>query len=252
MAITRSGGKHLNVQASLLHGKVQLVELALRTAAGAGGVLNISHRVPFDDLAKRMPGAVLAFVPASMAEQAMYTEYVRYFGAKARAGVANLDANDSLYMVPPVGEASGLLAALEASGAPSPLPRNCLLGVITARPSAQGIATAAERAKAAEVTKATAEGDAPASEGDTSKPTGTETSAPSVAPPVDTSAAASEKAEGAPSSEKKEEASSTKAPGDGDSPTGEMSGEALMDLFNNPELLRSLQGIDDDDKEKGE
>merc|ERR1712216_179163 len=105
---------------------------------------------------------------------------------------------------------------------------------------------------AAEVTKATAESDAPASEGDTSKPTATETSAPSVAPPVDTSAAASEKAEGAPSSEKKEEASSTKAPGDGDSPTGEMSGEALMDLFNNPELLRSLQGMDDEDKEKGE
>lgn len=35
MSITRSGGKQLNTQASLLYGKVQLVELALRIAAGA-------------------------------------------------------------------------------------------------------------------------------------------------------------------------------------------------------------------------
>merc|ERR1719321_2412436 len=99
MKLTRSGGKPLNLQAQLLHGKVQLVELALRTAAGSGGVLNISHRVPFDDLAKRSPGAVLAFVPVTPLEQAMYNEYIRYFGSKARAGVANLDANDSLYLV---------------------------------------------------------------------------------------------------------------------------------------------------------
>merc|ERR1719183_1443954 len=102
--MTRSMGKPLNAQATLLHGKVQLVELALRIAAGNGGVLNISHRVPFDDLARRVPGAILTFLPGAPQEHQQYAEYVKYFGSKARAGVVKLDDNDALYVVPPASE----------------------------------------------------------------------------------------------------------------------------------------------------
>jgi hypothetical protein len=246
MALTRSQGKQINLQASLLHGKVQLVELALRSAAGTGGFLNISHRVPFDDLAKRMPGAVLAFVPASFAEQAMYQEYVRYFGSKARAGVANLDNAESLYMVPPVGEASALLAALEASGAPAPLPRNCLLGVITARPSAQGLAAAA----AASALAATGAPPVPAvpaaAEPNAADSTATAAPAAATAAPTDTSVAPAEKKEEVPLVETKLEAGAAKASEENENEEGgEMSGEALMNLFSNPDLIKSLQGADE-------
>merc|ERR1719235_2063547 len=137
MSLTRSGGKRLNVSAQLHHGKVQLVELALRIAAGTDGVLNISHRVPFEDLAKRTAGAVIAFVPDPF--NPMYNDYVRYFGAKARAGVATLDGDYSLYLVPPVTEAALLIRSLEENGAPAPVPRNCLLGIITSKPTASGV-----------------------------------------------------------------------------------------------------------------
>lgn len=226
MSLTRSMGKQLNLQATLLHGKVSMIELALRTAAGNSGVLNISHRVPFDDLAKRVPGAVVAFVPQTLAEQAMYQEYVRYFGAKARAGVANLDAQDSLYLIPPVSEASGLLAALEASGAPAPLPRNCLLGVITAKPTATGIQPPALAAPVLAAPVSTEPAPPPAA-------------APAAAPPVP-APDASEKPK--PDEEEKEAAPAKSAD---DEEGGEMSSEALMNLFSNPELIKSLQGMDD-------
>merc|ERR1719188_2580517 len=119
--------------ASLLHGKVQLVELALRSAAGNNGVLNISHRVPFDDLARRTPGAVLVMAAIGPHEQAQYDEYVQYFQAKARAGVARLDEADALYVVPACAETDTLLKTLEAAGCP-PLPRNMLLGVVAPSP----------------------------------------------------------------------------------------------------------------------
>ena len=79
-----------------------------------GGVLNISHRVPFEDLARRVPGAILTFLPGAPQEQLQYGEYVKYFGSKARAGVVKLDDNDALYVVPPTAEAAMLLKSLEA------------------------------------------------------------------------------------------------------------------------------------------
>jgi len=236
MSLTRSMGKQLNLQATLLHGEVQLVELALRTAAGNSGILNISHRVPFDDLAKRMPGAVLAFVPQTPMEQLMYNEYVRYFGAKARAGVANLDNNDqSLYLVPPVGEAQSLLAALEAAGVPGPLPRNCLLGVITAKPTAAMNTTVGGPAPAAAV-PALAVPAAPAAP-DAAVPAEAPADAPGA--PAD-----SEGSEKAAADEEAKEANGDDGEEDGEEGGG-LSGEALANLFSNPELLQALQGMDE-------
>lgn len=238
MSITRSMGKQLNLQASLLHGKVQLVELALRTAAGQSGLLNVSHRVPFEDLAKRPAGAVIAFVPQTPMEQAMYNEYVRYFGSKARAGVANLDNNDSLYIVPPVGEAAPLLTALEAAGAPAPLPRNCLLGIITAKPTAilQGAVTAPALAAAVTTAPDTA------GKADEKAPAGAADSPEKMAAPVE--AGGEEKAAAADGKDD-DDAEPAKAADDDEEGGGEMSGEALMNLFSNPDLIKSLQSMNE-------
>lgn len=198
--------------------------------------MNISHRVPFDDLAKRMPGAILAFVPQSPLDQLMYNEYVRYFGAKARAGVATLDANDSLYLVPPVGEASGLLSALEAAGAPAPLPRNCILGVITAKPTATGAPAVA----AAPVPAAPPPAPAAATPAAPAAP-----AVPADAPAPKVAEKAAEDETKATAGEKGEAAPAKPPPADDGEEGGEMSGEALMNLFSNPDLIKSLQGMEE-------
>mmetsp|Transcript_83944 Transcript_83944/g.166625 ORF Transcript_83944/g.166625 Transcript_83944/m.166625 type:complete len:616 (+) Transcript_83944:49-1896(+) len=252
MVLTRSLGKHLNTQATLLHGKVQMVELALRTAAGNGGVLNISHRVPFDDLARRTPGAVLVFNVLSPHEQAQYDEYVRYFRAKMRAGVARLDEVDALYVVPPTDEASGLLKALEAAGCPS-LPRNVLLGVVAATPgptagmaSAAAATVGAAKAKsgAGVVPAGAAMSDPQAAEqvGQKDPRSQSMKALPAVPSDKGISADAASKVDAQPkaepvvgSSDKKEE-----EPGD-DGGGQDMSKEALLDLFSNPDLIKSLQ-----------
>jgi hypothetical protein len=216
-------GKPLNTQATLLHGKVQLVELALRIAAGNGGVLNISHRVPFEDLARRVPGAILTFLPGAPQEQLQYQEYVKYFGSKARVGVVKLDDNDALYVVPPTPEATALLKTLEAAGAP-PLPNGLLLGVVAPSPTPTGaVGTGnpagtqvgkAPGAAATQPTEATA---------GTSKPDDKE------ADPANGEAVAAKKKDGDVAAEENRE----------DGP--EMSKEQLLDLFSNPELIQSLQ-----------
>lgn len=251
MVLTRSMGKHLNTHATLLYGKVQMVELALRTAAGSGGVLNISHRVPFDDLARRSPGAVLVLAPLVPHEQAQYDEYVRYFRAKMRAGVARLDEVDALYIIPPAEETAGLLKSLEAAGVP-PLPRNMLLGVVAATPgpptgAAAAVTPAAGKARpAAAVAAAAALGPDPTARGEAAPP-GPEEKDPRGQPPskgllavekdprADTVKAEADVKAHLPETGQKEE-----EPGDDDA-SQDMSKEALLDLFSNPDLIKSLQ-----------
>lgn len=249
MVLTRSMGKPLNTQATLLHGKVQLVELALRTAAGNGGVLNISHRVPFDDLARRTPGAVLSFVPPTPMEHGAYAEYIKYFGSKVRAGVARLDDVDALYIVPPCPEAAGLLKSLEASGATG-LPTNALLGVIAATPGPTTAAAAGQQAARTAAPKAPTGGTAPApaQPQDAAKPEAP--AAPAGTPNVKADAKADAKAEAAAKPEptlgqaaRADEAKAKQADGDDNGP--EMSKEALLDLFSNPDLIKSLQNLEE-------
>eukprot|EP00929_Paragymnodinium_shiwhaense_P108397 TRINITY_DN74716_c0_g1_i1.p1 TRINITY_DN74716_c0_g1~~TRINITY_DN74716_c0_g1_i1.p1 ORF type:complete len:647 (-),score=175.77 TRINITY_DN74716_c0_g1_i1:138-2078(-) len=230
MVLTRSMVKPLNTQATLLHGKVQLVELALRIAAGQSGILNVSHRVPFEDLARRTPGAVLSFIPLAPQEHMQYGEYVKYFGTKQRAGVVKLDDVDALYIVPPCDAVAPLLRALEASGAP-PLPTNVLLGVITSAPgptAGQAPAPAAKKPEASAEAKEAKEADAKAA----------------------AAAKAQQEAEAKAAAEKEKAAAGAdadrKADGDEDGDDGPaISKDALLDLFSNPELIRSLQGVDD-------
>eukprot|EP00811_Abedinium_folium_P000902 NODE_10828_length_1326_cov_2.474562.p1 GENE.NODE_10828_length_1326_cov_2.474562~~NODE_10828_length_1326_cov_2.474562.p1 ORF type:complete len:338 (-),score=123.41 NODE_10828_length_1326_cov_2.474562:312-1325(-) len=271
MTLTRSFAKQLNVHATLLHGQVQLVELCLRIAAGSGGLLNISHRVPFDDLARRTPGAIFSFLPMVVPEQAQYEEYMSYFRAKARAGVARLNEVDALYIVPPAKEAEPLLTKLQAASGVA-MPKDRLIGVVAATPGpaalnaslavpatprasatmAQPVApprppaaasaalapapaapatavAAADVARAAAATEANAATPAPtqqeATEGD---------AATARQGPAAVAAAAADGSDG----------KARRAAADADNQSEEMSSEALLDLFSNPELIRSLQSAD--------
>lgn len=224
MILARSSGRQLNTQATLLHGKVQAVELALRTAAQNGGILNINHRVPFDDLARRSPGAILALAPLVPQDQAQYDGYAKYFGSKVRAGVVRLDEIDALYLIPPCAEADRLLVAFQAAGVPL-LPKHCLLVVIAAMPGPLGRAAAASASRAV---------------------------ASSVRHMADSrsvvenavNATGVVNAECATESDMGKHRCFEKVLPVGNRDGQEMSQEALLNLFSNPELLRSLQHVE--------
>lgn len=134
VTLARNMGKRLTTQAALVYGKVPSVEVLLRAVAGAQGVLNISHRVPFDEVGRRSPPnatqetyGILSMIPVHPGEQTQYDEYVAYFRQKVRAGVAKLDDTCSLYMVPPGEDIPALKGLYTLSDA---IPKTCLLGVI--------------------------------------------------------------------------------------------------------------------------
>merc|ERR1740117_351725 len=53
ITLARNKGKRLPMRSVLLHGRVSDVEVALRSAATSFGALDITHRVPFEEVAKR-------------------------------------------------------------------------------------------------------------------------------------------------------------------------------------------------------
>merc|ERR1719356_2116857 len=118
-------------RASLLHGRMSDVEVALRSAAQHGNLLDITHRVPFEDVARRAPSTILCLAAQSPLEQAVVDEYIKYFRSKMRAGVAKMDGPLALYILPPVEDVPAMRDALYA---PYPdVPRaGCLLGLIAA------------------------------------------------------------------------------------------------------------------------
>ncbi|KAL5998021.1 hypothetical protein ACLOJK_008955 [Asimina triloba] len=68
-------------------------------------VVNCSARTGLDMLAKHYADAsgfdIVFFLPDSEEDFASYTEFLRYLGAKNRAGVAKLDDGTTLFLVPP-------------------------------------------------------------------------------------------------------------------------------------------------------
>ena len=63
-------------------GKVKDVELAIR-ATHDSRLLDIKHRVPFEEAARRIAsGSVLTFDPMSAADQKSFEEYIKYFKTK--------------------------------------------------------------------------------------------------------------------------------------------------------------------------
>ncbi|CAE7438426.1 unnamed protein product [Symbiodinium pilosum] len=209
ITLARNMAKKTPYRAALIQGKVADVEVVLRSAAANSSVADITHRVPFDEVAKKVAsGSILSLVPNSIMEQASFEEYNKYFRAKSRAGVARLDGSLALYVMPCGEDIAPLKDSLYALG--PHIPRaGCLIGLIAPGTAAVNAAPAT----AAPVGTATA-----------SKPPKQE---PQEAQPVAKEAPAEEKA---PAVEAKEEEG-----GDG------MSSKELMDLFSNPDLIQLLQ-----------
>lgn len=90
-------GKDLRLQATLLQGDAVAAQAFFEAA---GRMLIIRHRVPFHELGKHAPKAVLSLVPLTH-DQTLRDEYDDYFTKKERMGVAAC-LGDALYVVPPV------------------------------------------------------------------------------------------------------------------------------------------------------
>jgi len=216
ITLARNMAKKTPFRAALIQGKVADVEVVLRSAAANSSVADITHRVPFDEVAKKVAsGSILSLVPNSIMEQASFDEYNKYFRAKSRAGVARLDGSLALYVMPCGEDILALKDSLYALG--PHIPRaGCLIGLIAPGTAAVNAAPAT----AAPVGTATA-----------SKPPKQE---PQEAQPPPKEAPVEDKA---PPVVAKEE---DKATGGGEGGDG-MSSKELMDLFSNPDLIQLLQ-----------
>lgn len=259
ITLARNMGKRLPARALLLHGRIEDVEVALRSAAGNTGVLDITHRMPFEEVARRGNFTVLALAPASAVEQAQFEEYVRYFQSKMRAGVARLDGALALYVVPPAENVPCLRDTLYALG--PHIPRTgCLLAVIAAAAAAvapaapakaPSAAVAAPAVLAAPVRPAASKQPAEASADKAAKPVAAAPEA-AVASKRPVQGRAGDAAAGAVAPAA---ALATDAVGErreaevaGDPPEDEggsdggpnMSSKELLDLFSNPELIKLL------------
>lgn len=105
--MTRSNNKRMTFAAMLMHGDLLGVEIVLKSMANdPNGVLNISHRIPFEEIAKseRTIMSVLGLAAPTRAEYEtrMVDDYCTYFRQKMRAGSVKLDETHSLYIVPPL------------------------------------------------------------------------------------------------------------------------------------------------------
>lgn len=155
LTLARNGAKRLPARVTLHRGKVQEIEVAVRSAAQhTPAMLDIKHRVPFDEAARRIKsGSVLSLDPITPTDQKSFDEYIKYFKTKSRAGVARLDGNLALYLLP-AGESPEVLKALYELN--THIPRNgSLLGIIgesgpVAAPGAAAVPKETTKAKAEE------------------------------------------------------------------------------------------------------
>lgn len=260
-------GKRMSLRASLVHGRVQDVEVALRSAAGNFSVFDITHRVPFEEVARRANGTVLAMSPPSPAEQGQFDEYVKYFRTKMRAGVARLDGVLALYVLPPAEDLPALRDSVYALGAHIPR-TGCLLGLIAPGTTAATHPTSAaagqgkqpEKAATATAAVAPAAATTPAANpGATSgrapvaaTPSGPEAAAAGAAAatgpaPSLAGTAASGPAGGTAAVAVKTAEAGANAPAEDDAPGLQVSSKELLDLFSNPELIKLLSDEGDRD-----
>lgn len=230
ITLARNKGKRLPMRSVLLHGKVSDVEVALRCAGTTFGALDITHRVPFEEVAKRAAtGSLLSMMPSTAAEVMQFQEYCTYFRGKNRAGVAKLDGELSLYVLPPCDDVAVLRDSVYALN-PSMIPRtNCLLGLISASSDQMlGEKMPVARAPPAAAAAVPAVPDpAPAT-------------APEVAPPVSTEAADGAAADQADAVADKDAAPDDREGGAADGAEDGVSQKEILDLFSNPELIKLL------------
>jgi len=62
--------------------------------------LNISHRIPFDDVTNRPCIGIVTFLPSNTTQEGTFNDYIEYFSSKQRAGVVNMKCG-LMYLIPP-------------------------------------------------------------------------------------------------------------------------------------------------------
>lgn len=229
ITLARNKGKRLSMRSVLLHGKVSDVEVALRCAGTTFGALDITHRVPFEEVAKRAAtGSLLSMMPSTAAEHIQYEEYAKYFRQKQRAGVAKLDGDLSLYVLPPGDDVLELRNSVYALN-PGMTPRsNCLLGLISSsNDQMKGDNMPVARVPPAAVI-------APAVPSVPDPAPAVEPEAPAAAEQVKKEAAEDGEAPA------KAEAAGDREGGAGDAGDDAASQKEILDLFSNPELIKLL------------
>lgn len=223
ITLARNKGKRLPMRSVLLHGRVSDVEVALRSAATSFGALDITHRVPFEEVAKRASTcSLLTMMPNTPAEFIQYEEYTKYFRLKNRAGVAKLDGELSLYVLPCCDDIPILRDSVYALN-PAIIPRsNCLLGLISSsNEQLRGDGQGPQRAPPLRA-----------------EPVAAPVEPAAAALPVEPAAAEDEEANAAAAVGAAEDADRDEA--------GEEAGEddlaqaEILNLFSNPELLKLL------------
>lgn len=216
IVLARNGVRRLSTKSALLQGKAQDLEMALQAASAADGILDITHRVPFEEVAKKVAsGTVISLVPCTPSEQNMFNEYIKYFKDKMRAGVVSLSESMSFFLLPPTEDVPAMKESLYALG--SHIPRSGLLAVI-----APGVALAPAAAPA---------------KGSTSK---RKTPAENPAEPEAKPSPAEPGAKPSPAEpEPRLKARKAGAP-EGGGEGGCLSTSEIMDLFSNPELIQLL------------
>lgn len=133
--MTRSNNKRMTFAASLVHGNLLGVELVLKAMANdTNNVLNISHRIPFEEIAKseRTIMSVLSLQPSMRAEfdRLLAEDYINYFREKMRAGSVKIDESHSLYVVPPLKVPAHENPNTHIYALNADIPVNCLIAVV--------------------------------------------------------------------------------------------------------------------------
>lgn len=233
ITLARNSGKRLQARSSLLYGKIEDVEVTLRSAGVNANVLDITHRVPFEEASRRISGStILSIMPVSPADQIAHHEYATYFCTKNRSGMVRLENGLALYVLPPSESVPCLRDGLLAAGY-STVP-GCLWGLVAQGNAPAPAQTAAAKAAATKAAAAKASSAAP-----TATPAFAAQAGGASASVGETASVAS-KAAGA-------EASAPGSVGEGAKPSEEddseglnVSSKELLDMFSNPELIKLL------------
>lgn len=236
--LARNNSKLLSTRATLLHGRVQDVEVALRSAAGHQNVLDITHRMPFEEAARRVQsGTLVCMTPPTPLNQAALDEYEKYFRSKQRAGVVQLDGSLSLYVMPCGHDFPALRDSVYALG--PHIPRSgCLLGLIaqgSVLPTASATAGKAAKNVAAAASAQPAASAPPADQAATAAGT---VPAPSPQPAVAPAVAQPPQTEGSDAAAQETPVQTKEA--DNDAYGEDLSHQELFDFFSNPELIKGL------------
>jgi len=105
--MSRTAKSRVGVDGYLLQGSEEVLPPNLHH-------LNISHRVPFSEVGKNKVLTLMTFEASNSTQESSFSEYIKYFTDKQRAGYVVLKGS-ALYLLPPGPQAQQFTSELQAS-----------------------------------------------------------------------------------------------------------------------------------------